>query len=387
MSTIRFGVAGLGAARHEMAALAAHPHVRIAAVADIDRQLSEEMGRKYGASAYDSVEALCGDPAIDAVFIGTPTYLHTDHALLALDAGKHVIVAKPMALSLADADRMIQSAERNGLRLMVGHTQAYEPAVRRLRELISGGRLGAPRLINTWYYTDWLYRGRAPSELDTSRGGGVIYRQAAHQIDIVRLLGGGLVRSVRAMAGVWDSSRPTEGAYATFLDFVDGAAATAVFNGYDHFHTVELGFHIGEGGQVVEQRGYGEARADIRSTSDELSLKQARRSDRGHSSTRHQSFYGLTIVSCEHADVRQSSDGLLIYGDEGAWEEPLPAGVNGRDVMVDEFYRAIVQDQPVPQDGRWGKATLEACLGILQSTRLREEIPLTAQVPFRPLPS
>src|SRR5438105_864069 len=117
-----------------------------------------------------------------------------------------------------------------------------------MRELVRGGELGPLQMMHTWYYNDWLYRPRLPEELDTALGGGVTFRQGAHQFDILRLLGGGLVRSVRAATGVWDPSRPTEGSHTAFLDFENGVVATAVYNGYDHFHTSELTYGIGAAG-------------------------------------------------------------------------------------------------------------------------------------------
>src|SRR5438094_342005 len=83
-------------------------------------------------------------------------------------------------------------------------------------------------------------RPRRPEELVTARGGGVMFSQAAHQVDIVRLLAGGRVSLVRALTGSWDSRRPTEGAYAALLAFEDGACASLAYSGYGHFDTDEF---------------------------------------------------------------------------------------------------------------------------------------------------
>ena len=82
--------------------------------------------------------------------------------------------------------------------LVVGHSHSFNAPILRTREIIESGAYGAPRMISALNFTDFLYRPRRPEELDTAQGGGVIFSQAAHQIDIVRLLGGGRVRSVRA---------------------------------------------------------------------------------------------------------------------------------------------------------------------------------------------
>ena len=94
------------------------------------------------------------------------------------------------------------------------------------REIIAGGEFGKLGMITASNFTDFMYRPRRPEELITAQGGGVIFSQGAHQIDIVRLLGGGLVRSIRAFTGSWDETRAAEGAYAALFEFEDGAFAT-----------------------------------------------------------------------------------------------------------------------------------------------------------------
>ena len=84
----------------------------------------------------------------------------------------------------------------------------------------------------------------------TAQGGGAVFNQAAHQVDIVRLLGGGRVRSVRAQTGAWDAARPTEGAYAALLVFDDGSYASLAYSGYAHFDGDELCGGVGEMGAL-----------------------------------------------------------------------------------------------------------------------------------------
>ncbi|NCV87281.1 MAG: gfo/Idh/MocA family oxidoreductase, partial [Oxalobacteraceae bacterium] len=106
-----------------------------------------------------------------------------------------------------------------GAHLLIGHSHSYNAPVLLARQLIASGRFGAVRMIHALQYTDFLYRPRRPGELDTAQGGGVIFSQAAHQVDVVRLLAGGLVERVSAVSGRWDPLRPTEGAYSALLSF------------------------------------------------------------------------------------------------------------------------------------------------------------------------
>jgi phthalate 4,5-cis-dihydrodiol dehydrogenase len=364
-----------------------NPRVAVVAAADVRAVALEKLRADIPVTAHDSVGTLCADPSVEAVYIATPTVLHTEHVLTAIRHGKHVLVEKPMAVTLDDAQRMIDAAEQRGVALMVGHSQSFEPPIRKIREIVRSGELGRVRLMNGWYFTDWLYRPRLPEELDTSLGGGVIFRQGAHHFDILRLIGGGLARSVRAVTGAWDPQRPGIGSYSAFITFEDGAVATAVYSGYDHFRTTELTFSIGEGGQEVGNEVYASARAALRdSTGGERERKAAvafggtqtrQAAPRGE---RRQSFFGLTLVSCERGDIRQSPDGLLIYGDEQRREVPLPRGTNGRDVMVEEFYRAVVHGLPPINTGRWAKATLEVSHAVVTSAAQQREVALTQQV-------
>jgi len=109
--------------------------------------------------------------------------------ILAAERGKHIIVEKPMAISLAEAERMIEAAERHGVQLL-RCSRSSSAVVRTMREVIVSGAFGRLRAMTTWSATDWMLRPRRPDELDVSQGGGVVYRQAPHQVDSVRLLAG-----------------------------------------------------------------------------------------------------------------------------------------------------------------------------------------------------
>ncbi|MBA2690231.1 MAG: hypothetical protein H0U63_05470 [Burkholderiales bacterium] len=93
-----------------------------------------------------------------------------------------------------------------------------------------------------------------------------------------------------------------------------------------------------------------------------------------------QSFFGLTIVGCERGAIRQSPQGIFLYTEAGREEIPCPVDA-GRAAELRELYDAVAQNRPAFPDGRWGKATLEVCLALLQSSHERREIPLAHQVP------
>ena len=387
---MRFGVVGLGfAAVSTVAAIVRHPNMSIVAAADTDPVALERFCAHVGVSeAHARIDELCASPNVDAVYIATPTPLHAEHAILAARHGKHLIVEKPLAVTLEEADRLIAAVEHHGVRLVVGHSQSFEPPIRTMRALVRGGELGRVRMINSWCFTDWLYRPRRPDELDEAAGGGVVYRQGAHQLDILRLIGGGLVRSVRATTGAWDRDRPGIGSYTAFLEFEDGTAATAIYSGYDTFQTTEL-TGVDEAGEPVHVVDVGRSRRALRAAGpavDELALKRARgfagASPESARRPPHQAHFGLTVVECERGAIRQSPDGLLMYGDHGRRELALPPDLTGRDLMMQELYDAVMLGVPPLHDGRWAKATLEVSLAIMASARERREIVLEHQVPL-----
>lgn len=393
--TLRIGIVGLGrAATSMLPSLANHPDVRLTAAADLRSEAREKFRTEFKAATFESVEELCSSPQVDAVYIATPHEFHAEHVITAVRYGKHAIVEKPMALTLADCEEMIRAADRADIRLLVGHTHSFDPPVLKMRELVRSGELGRLGMINTFNYTDFLYRPRRPEELDTARGGGIVFNQVPHQVDIVRLIGGGLVRSVRAMVGRWDPARPTEGSLAAFLEFNDGTPATIVYSGYDHFSTDELHFWIGEGGDVKKPDQHGQARgelASIQSPEEEAALKaatgyggarQKRATLKPEAPPAHHPHFGITIVSCERGDLRASADGVFVYDSSGKREISVPLGraVPDKGKVIDEFYDAVVSNVPLVHDGHWGRATLEVCLAMLESAREKREIVLQHQV-------
>ena len=383
---LRFSIAGLGSAGSAMLqAVVKNPDFILAAVVDKDASVLAQFGRDFPATKiFDSVEAMADSDAVDVIFVATPTHLHSTHVRAAIRGGKHVVTEKPMATSFEDAIAMIEAAEQANIVFMVGHSFSYETPIKEMRGLVRSGRLGDLKMLHNWYYTDWIYRPRIAEELDTSLGGGVVLRQGSHQFDILRLIGGGLVRSIRAMTGRWDAARPADGAHTVFMEFEDGVVASAVYSGYDRFRTAELGFAFGERGRGVDLSDYGAARKALRRSGDEAELKRDNRyggsSPRGGSQPPSgQPFYGLTMVSCEFGDIRQSPDGLLVYGPDSKEDVPLVKGISGRDNILTELRAAIVDGKPPLHDGRWGLANLEVCLAVLRSAAERKEIYLSHQ--------
>ena len=396
---LKLGFVGIGMGATSVLPQAdALPQIDVMAGADINPRVRRAFQAQYpDAHVYDSGEELFADPDVEAVWIATPNQFHAPLTILAARQGKHVVCEKPMALSLEDAERMVEAAEKNGVLLLCGHTLGFSPQVRAMRRIIRSGRLGSVRAISSFAYTDWMVAPRTADEVDLAQGGGMIYRQVPHQADSIRLLGDGPIRSLRGAIGQWSVERPnTPGFYSAYLEFEDGVIANMVYNGYGYFMTRELAPWANDRGiSGTDIVGRGQIRKALREgTRDEDQLKDASRIG-GENSARRlfgrprdssgppewtPGHLGITIVTCERGDIRHSRYGLSVYSDEGkedvvVEEDYLP----GREDLI-ELHDAAVNGKRVYHDGRWGMATLEILLGIMQSARERREIVLSHQV-------
>ena len=387
---VGLGLVGLGGATLSMLPkFAKNPGFKIVAAADVDAEVLAAFSKDFPeAKTYTSVQDLCTNADVELVYIATPNKLHMEHTLAAFEARKHVLIEKPMTLEIPGSIAMIEAAEKAGVLLGVNVKHSFEPRVQKVREMVRTEEFGKLRLINSWRYVDWLYRPRTPEELTPEWGGGIVWRQAPHQLDIVRTIGGGNVRSLRSMAGVWDPERRVPGAHATFMEFEDGAVATAMISGYDHYDSRLLVF----GPDAIDPAKHGAARRELRESlvgSQEGDAARAERygGERAGSAVRETPglgggwiMGGPTVISFDHADVSFSRNGLEVFSDDARYEIDLKGPEDGRDGRLNTYYDAIVNGAPLPADGGWGMATLEVLLAVGESGAQRKELMLEHQV-------
>src|SRR6266545_4399612 len=325
---------GIGVGGAEiLPAMEALDTIELVAAADVVQITLDRFKERYpGARTYLSAEELCRDPDVEAVWVSSPNRFHAEHTMLAARYGKHVVFEKPMAISFEQAEQMVEAAERHGVKLLAGHTRAFTLPIRAMRRVIESGRYGKLRALNIWSYSDWMLRPRTPDELDPTQGGGIPYRQGPHQVDTVRLLGGGMLRSVRAMTGQWMPERSIAGYYTAYLEFEDGTPCTIVHNGYGYFLANEL---VPWGGP--NHRYTLEERIDVRrqlrtgtrnETQDKQDLRIGGRLERETFQNRGPRKWepgdlGLVVVSCDRGDLRHSAAGVAVYDDEGLHELDL----------------------------------------------------------------
>jgi len=389
---IKLGMAGLGIGGGMILKAAERmPEVDIFAAADVRKSALDAFQGRYEGRVYDSVEALCADPDIEVVWVATPNHMHAEHVVMAANHGKHVVSEKPMALNVEQCEQMVEAAERNGVLLSCGHTFSLSPGIQTMRRVIKSGELGPLISLSCWLYTDWMLKPRMPEEIDVSLGGGVVYRHGPHVLDSIRLLGGGMVRSVRAQTGFWMKERPkAPGNYSAFIEFEDGTPATVTYNGYGYFNTGELTWGLGsrlysDAEAIAVRKALRAGEFDVEAEKEAMRFLGASGGSPVESVSERSGpaniSFGVYVASCEGGDVRQSPDGLLIYDEEGKREVPLIGKREGGNGELMEMYRALREGGKILHDGRWGMATLELIYSIMQSARERREIMLTHQCP------
>lgn len=377
---LRLGIAGLGLAGAFMIrAAAVHPRIRLCAGMDPLPRPRQAFARRFDAKSYADFSDLCCDPSIEAIYIASPHQFHAVQAVEALEHRKHVLVEKPLALTLADCDAVIAAAERTGMTLIVGHTHAFDPNVRKMQHIIECGELGRLGMILTLNYNDFLLRPHRADEFDVAKGGGIAFNQLAHQIEIVRLLGGN-VRAVRASMGALDSARAAPGHCTVFLDLQSGAAASITFSGYDFFDSDERHYWIAEGGAAKRPNRHGSARSAFlgrncdRQAHEDLGFG-------GRALPNEQPYlphFGLIIATCEGGDIRLSPNGVLVHGRTGTREIAVPRGVGrpGQGDALDSLWEAVRNGSPSFHDARWGRDTIEVIHAVLESSKARREVML-----------
>jgi phthalate 4,5-cis-dihydrodiol dehydrogenase len=386
MEKLRLGVAGLGRAFSLMLpTFLADTRVQLAGACDPRAEARAQFEADFGAPAFDDIEQLARMPDIDAIYIASPHQFHAAHTRIAARHGKHVLVEKPMALSLAECDDMIDACREACVYLIVGHCHSFDTPYLRTRELIASGAFGDVKMIQALNYTDYLFRPRRPEELSTAEGGGAVFSQAAHQVDIVRLLAGSRATRIRAAVGKWDPARPTEGAYTATLWFENGAFATLSYNGYAHFDSDEWTHWTGEMGQPKNPDDYGIARRKlsvVRTPDQEAQLKAAGTygghaympPSRDRGDVRQHQHFGPLIVSCERGDLRPLPDCIVVYGDERRERIALDAPRVPRVEVIDELIAAARGNVAPLHDGEWARGTLEICLAMLRSSEEQRDV-------------
>jgi predicted dehydrogenase len=329
---MRMGIIGGGGISdtHARAALSV-PGVTVGAVYGTNADKTARLARQYGGVAYDDFDRFLAHTPMEFVAIGSPSGLHADQGIAAARRGLHVLVEKPIDISVARADALIDAADKAGVKLGVFFQDRLRPAVRDIKQAIDEGTLGLPVLIAgriRWYRPPEYYgasRWRGTWRLD---GGGALMNQGIHTVDLVQWFFGPVAR-VHAATATRLHKIEVEDTAAAVLEFASGAlgtieAGTSIYPGYDR--RVEV---TGSEGTVVLEHDR-LARVDLRA--------------------------GATIGNtAAPADTTLSSS------------SPVVSDASAHARIIQDFVRAIETNQTPACDGREGRRSVALIEAIYAS--------------------
>ncbi|MEM2056754.1 MAG: Gfo/Idh/MocA family oxidoreductase [Thermoproteota archaeon] len=347
MKQVRFGIVGAGVgANFALRAMKLLEEkegiVKPVAVSDVVEDLAKKTAEEFGIKYFLNYRDLFVKERVDAVFISTPHYLHFPMAIDAIEAGVNVLVDKPMAINIREADEMIRRARRAGVKLGVNLQGRFDPSVLKVKEAVDTGRLG--RLFYgeatvKWfrvreYYDKSPWRGRWATE-----GGGALINQAIHTLDqLIWIMGP--VEYLWAQCGTVFHNIEVEDLAVATLRFKNGAlglvqASTALYPGFP----TELELYGTNGTAIIE---------------------------------------GEVIKLLDIKGEKPYSEKEAKVGLE-TWARPEAAPPLNHAASIRDFAQAVLEDREPKISGEEGRKSIEIINAIYQSSRSSEmvRLPLT----------
>ena len=226
---VRLAVIGAGIiAKSFMEAAPAVADLAVTCICDINAKAAAALADAQGISVAADYREVLKDDAIDAVYIALPHHLHAESAVAAAMAGKHILLEKPMANTLDEADRILEACDRAGVKLMLGFTHRFHSELETAKRLIDAGELGRITMALDVMTTggripEWFWRKEAA-------GGGVLHVNGAHSFDRLRWLTGSEIVEVFAYADTYNTRKRVEDSIVVALRFENGAMGSVIHN-------------------------------------------------------------------------------------------------------------------------------------------------------------
>ncbi len=349
-NSIGFGILGPGVVadyHHQAIQANADLGARLVAVGYYNPDRFDQVSDKFGAPCLTEAELLA-QPEVDVVCLCTPSGQHPTQAIAAAQAGKHLLVEKPMALSLADADGMIKACQQAEVKLGVVFQRRYEPHFKQIQQALEAGDLGQLTLgvITIPYYRPQDYYNsaawRGTWALD---GGGVLMNQGIHLVDLLVWYMGDPVE-VQAYAGALHRAIEVEDTLAATLRFANGSLATitATTTAAPGFpHRVEL---YGTGGSI-------QVEGDV--------------------------IGRWELTGPDTAAVTPPAAGGQARSGAGA--DPRGEAATAHVALFRDFIQALRDDRPPPVDGTEGRRSLATVLAIYRAAGLKTIAASSSQTP------
>jgi len=251
---LRWGLVGTGAIANKRVgpALVSAQNSRLVAVCDVVEEAARDFAQRFQVPVYTSFEQLLANPDINAIYLATPIFLHAPQAIQALRAGKHVLVEKPMALTVAEGEEMIRVARETGKTLATAYYRRFFPKVRRAQQLIAEGALGKVVMVISIYHTWYDPAPGAPGSWRAQKaraGGGVLWDMGSHRFDLlIGLLG--MPTQVWATAETLAHTYEVEDTATVYLKLGNGAQCVSTWQWSSQTWVDHLSI-IGTQGKIV----------------------------------------------------------------------------------------------------------------------------------------
>lgn len=344
---IGFGIVGAGMiSRFHAKALAEVRGAKLVACADSAKDRAEALAKEFGCTAYDSVDAMLADKSVDAVTIATPSGAHMEPAVAAANAGKHVIVEKPLEITLKKCDKIIAACDKAGVKLSSIFPSRFHDSSKLMKQAVEQGRFGRITLGDAyvkWFRTQQYYDSGAWRGTWALDGGGALMNQAVHTVDLLAWLMGPVVEVQAYTATLAHERIEVEDVCTATLKFANGAlgvleATTAAYPGY--LKRIEL--HGSEGSAVLEEE-------DVKA----WDFMKKQRSD--------------AAVHRQMASSKSTGGGAA---------DPAAIGHHGHMLQFQDFVDAIRKDRAPAIDGPEGRRSIEIILAIYQSAKTGKKVTL-----------
>jgi UDP-N-acetyl-2-amino-2-deoxyglucuronate dehydrogenase len=344
---IGFGIVGAGMiSRFHAKALADVRGAKLVACADTAPGRAQAFGLENACRGYESLEEMLADPAVNVVTIATPSGAHMDPAVAAAKAGKHVLVEKPLEVTLKKCDRIIEACDKSGVKLGTIFPSRFHDSSKLMKQAVDGGRFGRLTLGDAyvkWYRTQQYYDSGAWRGTWALDGGGALMNQAIHTVDLLTWLMGPVVEVQANTATLAHERIEVEDVAVATLRFENGAlgileATTAAFPGY--LKRIEL--HGSTGSAVLEEE-------DLK----HWDFAQKTRSD----------------ATIQRQMATRKSTG-------GGAADPSAIGHHGHAMLFQDFVDAIRKDRAPAVDGREGRRSVEIILAIYKAAQTGKKVTL-----------
>ena len=336
MEKVKIGVIGVkGIGKTHINAIVSSENAELFAVADINREAGKTAASNYGVEWYRNYEEMLEQKDLDAVTICTPHFLHSPMALKAFAYNKHVLVEKPMAISVSEADEMIRESRKKGLKLGVVFQERTKPLNQEVKKLIDSGEIGriyracmeACYFRTQAYYNRDSWRGKWATE-----GGGVLINQAIHDLDLFQWLLGKPVKIQGRIGTMYHQIEVEDLASATVL-FENGAQGVFQASVIDPIRTRRL--------EVCGDKGKIELNGEPRRAVLKKNLREY-------------------IASGKIWDSSQEFEWFEI--------KPKIEMISGHRAVIEDFAQAILFDREPLVNGEEGRRALEMVNAIILSS-------------------